>query len=191
MLNEFVEKVIVHEGEGRGAGRRQRLDIYLNFIGAFEVPADIITPTEIEEQRLIQEENAARGKDAQARCRERYEKRKQDKREFTARKKAGLPLTPEETEADEKRREYRRAWQKEWRDKRKAALQEQSPKPLSQNEIIRRQKDGLPFTPEELAIYETWKKKRADQCREWRHNKKSAALPIWRRTNNGEADISL
>ena len=39
MLNEFIEKVIVHEGEGRGNDRRQRIDIYLNFIGAFEVLA--------------------------------------------------------------------------------------------------------------------------------------------------------
>lgn len=29
MLNEFIEKVIVHEGEGRGNDRRQRIDIYL------------------------------------------------------------------------------------------------------------------------------------------------------------------
>ena len=37
----------------------------------------------------------------------RYEKRKQDKREFTARKKAGL-LTPEEQEAEEKRLAHNR-----------------------------------------------------------------------------------
>ena len=42
MLNEFIEKIIVHEGEGRGNSRRQRIDIYLSFIGAFEVPAHII-----------------------------------------------------------------------------------------------------------------------------------------------------
>ena len=56
MLNEFIEKVIVHEGEGRGNDRRQRIDIYLNFIGAFEVPAHIVTPAEVEEQRRQQEE---------------------------------------------------------------------------------------------------------------------------------------
>ena len=54
MLNEFIEKVIVYEGEGRGNDRRQRIDIYLNFIGAFEVPAHIVTPEELEaeEKRL-------------------------------------------------------------------------------------------------------------------------------------------
>ena len=44
MLNEFIEKIIVHEGKGSGNDRRQRIDIYLNFIGAFEVPAHIVTP---------------------------------------------------------------------------------------------------------------------------------------------------
>ena len=48
MLNEFIEKVIVHEGEGRGNDRRQRIDIYLNFIGAFEVPEYIVTPAEVD-----------------------------------------------------------------------------------------------------------------------------------------------
>ncbi len=60
MLNEFIEKVVVHEGEGRGNDRRQRIDIYLNFIGAFEVPAHIVTPAEVEEQRRQQEEQAAK-----------------------------------------------------------------------------------------------------------------------------------
>ena len=32
MLNEFIEKVIVHEGIGRGKQRKQRLDIYLNLV---------------------------------------------------------------------------------------------------------------------------------------------------------------
>ncbi|MDE7261610.1 MAG: DUF4368 domain-containing protein, partial [Oscillospiraceae bacterium] len=48
MLNEFIEKIVVHEGKGRGNQRRQRLDFYFNFIGAFEVPADIVTPMEQE-----------------------------------------------------------------------------------------------------------------------------------------------
>ena len=58
MLNEFIEKIIVHEGKGSGNDRRQRIDIYLNFIGAFEVPAHIVTPMEAEEQRRQQEEQA-------------------------------------------------------------------------------------------------------------------------------------
>ena len=95
MLNEFIEKVVVHKGEGRGNSRRQRIDIYLNFIGAFEVPAHIVTPMEAEEQRRQQEEQAAKEARSQELAKAREEKRKAEKREFTARKKAGL-LTPEE-----------------------------------------------------------------------------------------------
>ena len=97
VLNEFIEKVIVYEGEGRGNDRRQRIDIYLNFIGAFEVPAHIVTPAEVEEQRRQQEEQAAKEARSKELKKARYEKRKAEKREFTARKKAGL-LTPEESE---------------------------------------------------------------------------------------------
>ncbi len=90
MLNEFIEKVIVHEGEGRGNDRRQRIDIYLNFIGAFEVPAHIVTPAEVEEQRRQQEEQAAKEARSKELAKARYEKRKAEKREFTARKKRGF-----------------------------------------------------------------------------------------------------
>ena len=93
MLNEFIEKVIVHEGEERGNDRRQRIDIYLNFIGAFEVPAHIVTPAEIEEQHRQREVQAAKEAKSKELAKARYEKRKAQKREFTARKKAGL-LTP-------------------------------------------------------------------------------------------------
>ena len=115
MLNEFIERVTVYEGEGRGSNRRVRVDIHLNFIGAFAVPNHIITPMEVEEQRLIQEEQAAKEQRLRESEQERYEQRKADKREFTARQKAGL-LTPEEIEADEQDRARRREWQKEWQN---------------------------------------------------------------------------
>ena len=38
MLHEFVEKVIVHEADRSGGVREQRVDIYLNYIGQFDVP---------------------------------------------------------------------------------------------------------------------------------------------------------
>ena len=79
MLNEFIEKVVVHEGEGRGNSRRQRIDIYLNFIGAFEVPAHIVTPMEAEEQRRQQEEQAAKEAHSQELAKAREEKRKAEK----------------------------------------------------------------------------------------------------------------
>ena len=38
MLNEFIDKIIVHEATGGGYSRRQRVEIFLNFIGDFHVP---------------------------------------------------------------------------------------------------------------------------------------------------------
>ena len=41
MLNEFVEKVVVHERECVGRyKRKQRVDVYFNFIGLVELPAE-------------------------------------------------------------------------------------------------------------------------------------------------------
>ena len=121
MLNEFIEKVIVHEGDKRGADRQQRIDIHMNFIGAFEIPAEIVTPMELESQRKLLEEKAEKEKKSQELYLIRYEKRKQDQRDFTARMKAG-ELTPEELEAHEKRKARNRASQKEWRNKKKEQL---------------------------------------------------------------------
>jgi len=39
MLHEFIEKVIVHEADKSSGVREQRVDIYLNYIGQFDVPA--------------------------------------------------------------------------------------------------------------------------------------------------------
>jgi hypothetical protein len=38
MLHEFVSKVIVHEADKSSGVREQRVDIYLNYIGQFNVP---------------------------------------------------------------------------------------------------------------------------------------------------------
>lgn len=40
MINEYVEKVVVHEStRGRkGKDRKQQVDVYFNFIGNYQVP---------------------------------------------------------------------------------------------------------------------------------------------------------
>jgi len=38
LLNEFIEKVIVHEAVKINGKREMKLDIYLNYIGKFELP---------------------------------------------------------------------------------------------------------------------------------------------------------
>lgn len=166
MLNEFIEKVVVHEATGgRGNSRRQRLDIYLNFIGAFEVPAHIVTPMEEEAERRRQEEQAAK----EARSRElkkaRYEKRKQEKRDFTARKKAGL-LTPEEQEEEEKRLAKKREQNQAWREKQKASQPPKPPKPHSLTELARMKREGLPLTPEEAQRLAEYRQRKNEQIRQ-------------------------
>lgn len=166
MLNEFIEKVVVHEATGgRGNSRRQRLDIYLNFIGAFEVPAHIVTPMEEEAERRRQEEQAAK----EARSRElkkaRYEKRKQEKRDFTARKKAGL-LTPEEQAEEEKRLAKKREQNQAWREKQKASQPPKPPKPHSLTELARMKREGLPLTPEEAQRLVEYRQRKNEQIRQ-------------------------
>ncbi|QOW60186.1 DUF4368 domain-containing protein [Treponema pedis] len=45
MINEYIEKVVVHEATGgrQGKDRKQQVDVYFNFIGSCQVPqkADI------------------------------------------------------------------------------------------------------------------------------------------------------
>ena len=69
MLNEFVEKVIVHEGEwsegntgegGRPRGARtQKVEVHLKYIGSFDVP-DLRTPEQIEADRIAEAKLEAR-----------------------------------------------------------------------------------------------------------------------------------
>ena len=166
MLNEFIEKVVVHEATGgRGSSRRQRLDIYLNFIGAFEVPAHIVTPMEEEAERRRQEEQAAKEAQSRELKKARYETRKQEKRDFTARKKAGL-LTPEEQAEEEKRLAKKREQNQAWREKQKASQPPKPPKPHSLTELARMKREGLPLTPEEAQRLAEYRQRKNEQIRQ-------------------------
>ena len=49
MLNEFIEKVVVHEADKSTGDRRQKVDIYFNFIGCFVPPKpEVILTAEVE-----------------------------------------------------------------------------------------------------------------------------------------------
>ena len=74
MLNEFVEKILVHEADYSSGERVQEVEIYLNFIGKFEVPMP--EPTE--------EELAAEEKRRQKRIRdhEKYLRQKERKQKI-------------------------------------------------------------------------------------------------------------
>lgn len=51
MVNEFVDKIVVHEREQVHSKRTQQIDIHFSFIGTFEIPQVDIPPSEREKQR--------------------------------------------------------------------------------------------------------------------------------------------
>ena len=54
MINEFVEKIIIHERDRKGSQTsRQKIEIYFNFIGNYEVPKEELSE---EEQSKLEEE---------------------------------------------------------------------------------------------------------------------------------------
>lgn len=78
-LNEFIDKVVVHEATGgRTADRSQQIDIYFNFIGQFMVE-------DTEEELLMQEQEAQRLADLKER--ERKDRRNKTVRRYRQRKK--------------------------------------------------------------------------------------------------------
>lgn len=59
MLNEFVDKILVHEGKKENYERSQEIEIHLNFIGKFEMPQKILSKQELE---LLAEQQKKREK---------------------------------------------------------------------------------------------------------------------------------
>ena len=66
MINEFIDKIIVHAPEKIDGDRVQEVEIYLKFIGRFELPAPELTPEEIKRQEQL--------KRHRIKSRERYQK---------------------------------------------------------------------------------------------------------------------
>jgi hypothetical protein len=130
MLNEFVEKIVVHEAEGakQGHGRFQKVEIWLNFIGQFKVPGyeepELKPFDPVEHQREIWRNYYHRHKDE---IKADKAKRAEEKKKA---KLAAMPVkTPEEIEEEaiarkEKHRAYHREYQREWQRRRKEALKE-------------------------------------------------------------------
>ncbi len=65
MINEFIEKIIVHAPEKLDGDRVQEIEIYLKFIGHFELPTPELTAEEIKRQEQL--------KRHRIRSRERYQ----------------------------------------------------------------------------------------------------------------------
>jgi DNA invertase Pin-like site-specific DNA recombinase len=116
MLNEFIDKILVHEAEGvrQGYGRVQKVEIYLNFIGKFEVPgyeeADLKAFDPVERKRAYWREYYHLHK---VRINEDKAKRAELKKQT---KLVAMPVkTPEEIEEEAiARKERYRAYQREY-----------------------------------------------------------------------------
>lgn len=80
MIAEYIEKIVVHEADKSSGERAQQVDIYLNFIGKFEVP--IPEPTA---EEIAAEEKAFRKREQRREAQRRYaakQKQKQQEQEL-------------------------------------------------------------------------------------------------------------
>lgn len=79
MLNEFIEKVVVHEPVKKRGFRRQKVEIHFNFIGTFVVPGTEKTEEEMdrEEERILLERKERVREQNRLRSRE-YHRRKRE-----------------------------------------------------------------------------------------------------------------
>jgi hypothetical protein len=93
IINEFVDKIIVHEGVwsegGRYGSRSQQIDVYLKYIGVFDVP-DLRTPEEIEAERIAEEKKERRRAQNRERMRRHSAKKKAE------REAADVEVSPQE-----------------------------------------------------------------------------------------------
>ncbi len=72
MINEFIDKILVHEADKSSGERVQEVEIYFKFIGKFEAPQPEPTPEEL----------AAAEKERQRRAKNReYQRRSEERRE--------------------------------------------------------------------------------------------------------------
>jgi len=93
MINEFIDKIYVYEGEKVDGERVQKVDVYLNFIGKVELPQRELSPEEIAE-----EEKEKRKR----------KQRREAQRRYDARKKAEW-LAKQEKEATDETEESKTA----------------------------------------------------------------------------------
>lgn len=73
MINEFVDKILVHKADYSTGERVQEVEIFLKFIGKFKLPEPEPMPEELAEQELARERRAKRAE---------YNKRYNEKRKL-------------------------------------------------------------------------------------------------------------
>jgi len=134
MLNEFVEKIIVHEADKSSGQREQQVDIHLNFIGHFELPHEELPPPSTEE--LEEEDKRRRRLEYQREANKRWYAKKKQEAEWQRALEAG-EISEEELEAHkqaqqakeeaeaahrEKRTQEKRDYAREWAKNKRARL---------------------------------------------------------------------
>ena len=119
MLNDFIEKVVIHEAEGgRTKDRIQQVDIYFNFIGNFVLP---LSEDEVE---ALQSEEARRAEEIAERKRKSSKKSTQKRNQKRAEIKAKTEAGDQEAQSQlAERKQYQvRATVKSYRKMRDDAL---------------------------------------------------------------------
>lgn len=93
MIFEFVDKILVHAPEKIDGERTMEIDIYLKFIGKFDIPLPEPTPEELAELEAQRKKRAAN--------REKYYRKKERQRLLAqqAQSDAGAAASPEEQTA--------------------------------------------------------------------------------------------
>jgi len=85
MIGEFIEKIIVYEADKSSGEREQDVDIYLNFIGKFDVPMPEPTPEEIaaeDRARLERKRRRESQKRYMAKCKQKRLEEQQREKEL-------------------------------------------------------------------------------------------------------------
>jgi hypothetical protein len=118
MLNEYIERILVYEAEKVNHRRKQRVEVFLNFIGKFSVPIDT-EPVEEEPFDPIEHRKEQFRNYYYRHHEEILAKKAADREQAKAEKLAAAPVkTPEELAAEEaarkeRKREYQRNYQRE------------------------------------------------------------------------------
>ena len=77
MIYEFVDKILVHAPDRSSGERTQEVDIYLKFIGKFDVPLPEPMPEELAEMEKVRQRRA-KGREKWRRAQEKKQQQEQE-----------------------------------------------------------------------------------------------------------------
>ena len=102
MINEFIEKIIVHAVDKSSGERVQDVEVYLKFIGKFEIPSEECIKELTPEEIAALEKDRIRKQKARIASKKCYEKKKQRRLEERRQKELAEQQAKEQKSADEK-----------------------------------------------------------------------------------------